>query len=149
MIREKQFSTAADPTIKYIPPTFKDDVPYLDFSPLQNALASLEQATEEFKKLKSMNPVPLTNLTSLNKILYQAEQSLMEPEGLPRRPWYKHTVYAPGLYTGYGVKTLPGIREAVEQGYWREAEAQIKILAAAIDRYTQEIQKANKIRMAR
>jgi N-acetylated-alpha-linked acidic dipeptidase len=149
MIREKQFTYAADPLIQYFPPKPKDDVPYLDFSPLQNALATLEQATEEFKKLESMNPVPNTNLVSLNKILYQAEQSLMEPDGLPRRPWYKHTVYAPGLYTGYGVKTLPGVREAIEQRYWVEAQAQIKILAEAITRYSQEVEKVNKLRMAR
>lgn len=54
--------------------------------------------------------------------------------GLTRRAWYKHTLYAPGLYTGYGVKTLPGIREAIEQRNWEEAQQQIGVDAKTIIR---------------
>ena len=54
--------------------------------------------------------------------------------GLPRRPWYKHSLYAPGFYTGYGVKTIPGVREAIEQKDWSEASIQIEEVAAAINR---------------
>ncbi|RZM04480.1 MAG: hypothetical protein EOO88_55965, partial [Pedobacter sp.] len=61
------------------------------------------------------------------KPLFQAEKQLLNNDGLPQRPWYKHTIYAPGFYTGYGVKTLPGIRESIEQGDWEEANKQIKI----------------------
>jgi len=64
-----------------------------------------------------------TDHDKLNKLLYHAEQQLLS-DGLPRRPWYKHTIYAPGFYTGYGVKTLPGIREAIEQRNWTEAQEQ-------------------------
>ena len=69
---------------------------------------------------------------SFNESLYKAEQQLLNETGLPRRSWYKHTLYAPGFYTGYGVKTMPGIREAIEQRNWKEAEEQVEIDAKAI-----------------
>jgi len=65
--------------------------------------------------------LPADKRNELNEILYKAERSLINDNGLPRRPWYKHQIYAPGYYTGYGVKTLPGIREALEQRNWKEA----------------------------
>ena len=69
---------------------------------------------------------------SFNQSLYRAEQQLLIETGLPRREWYKHSIYAPGSYTGYGVKTLPGIREAIEQKNWSEAQTQIEVDAKAI-----------------
>jgi N-acetylated-alpha-linked acidic dipeptidase len=64
-------------------------------------------------------------LHDLNKQLMMSERTLTSPEGLPGRPWFRHMVYAPGLYTGYGVKTIPGVREAIEQKQWKEADIQI------------------------
>jgi N-acetylated-alpha-linked acidic dipeptidase len=69
---------------------------------------------------------------AFNKSLYRAEQQLLNETGLPRRAWYKHTLYAPGAYTGYGVKTMPGIREAIEQRNWKEAQEQIEVDAKTI-----------------
>src|SRR5207302_2026481 len=66
-----------------------------------------------------------TDLKALNATLLQSERALTLADGLPRRPWYRHQIYAPGFYTGYGVKTLPGVREAIEQKHWREADDQI------------------------
>jgi N-acetylated-alpha-linked acidic dipeptidase len=60
------------------------------------------------------------------------ERALLLSEGLPRRPWFRHAIYAPGFYTGYGVKTLPGVREAIEQRNWKEADAQIGLAAGAV-----------------
>ena len=77
-----------------------------------------------------------------NQSLYRAEQQLLSVQGLPRRSWFKHTIYAPGFYTGYGVKTMPGIREAIEQKNWIEAQEQINIDAAnvaALAKYLQAI----------
>ena len=68
-----------------------------------------------------------------------AERSLVYVNGLPRRPWYKHEIYAPGYYTGYGVKTLPGIREAIEQRNWKEAQESIDIVANALQSYTDQV----------
>lgn len=149
MIKENRYVYAMNPKIKYVPATTKEPVPYLDFSELQNAMRALEKSSSAFSDLIVANPRPNTNIAQLNKILYQAEQKLMEETGLPRRPWYKHTIYAPGYYTGYGVKTLPGIREAIEQRNYKEAQEQIAIAAAAISRYTKEVDAANKILMMR
>ena len=71
---------------------------------------------------------------SLNRMLYRAEQELLLDTGLPLRPWYKHVLYAPGYYTGYAVKTLPGIRESIEQRNFPEAEIGIKQAAHAINK---------------
>jgi N-acetylated-alpha-linked acidic dipeptidase len=149
MIQNKDYSYAADPTIKFVVPEAKAPVPYLDFSSLQNAMAQLQAASARFSELTAANPKPNTNLNSLNKVLFQAEQKLMVEGGLPRRPWYRHTIYAPGYYTGYGVKTLPGIREAIEQRNWKEAEEQIEIVSKAINEYTQQVEAAAKILMMR
>ena len=127
----------------------KEAVPYINFSSLQNAVSALEKSASSFAELTAANPKPNTNITTLNQLLYQAEQKLLSPTGLPRRPWYKHTIYAPGFYTGYGVKTLPGIREAIEQRNWKEAQEQIEIAAKAIEAYSKEVEAANKILMMR
>jgi N-acetylated-alpha-linked acidic dipeptidase len=149
MVREKRYVLAADPTEKYVPPTAKDVVPYLNFSSLQNALFALEKSANQYADLVAANPKPNTNLVQLNQLLYRAEQKLLSPGGLPRRSWFKHTIYAPGYYTGYGVKTLPGIREAIEQRNWTEAQQQIEIAAQALTSYSSQIDAASKILMMR
>jgi N-acetylated-alpha-linked acidic dipeptidase len=73
-----------------------------------------------------------TQLGAINRGIYQSERALVSSQGLPRRPWFRHTIYAPGFYTGYGVKTMPGIREAVEQKNVAEARAQATIVAMAV-----------------
>ncbi len=149
MIREQRYVQASDPKIKYVAPTTKEPVPYINFSSLQNAISKLEKSAGRFADLYAANPKPNTNLNKLNQLLYQAEQKLLSPSGLPRRGWYKHTIYAPGFYTGYGVKTLPGIREAIEQRSWTEAQEQIEIASRAIDAYANQIDEAAKILMMR
>jgi N-acetylated-alpha-linked acidic dipeptidase len=69
----------------------------------------------------------------LNLDLIQSERILTNPDGLPNRPWFQHLIYAPGFYTGYGVKTIPGVREAIEQKDWKEADAQILRVSAALE----------------
>lgn len=149
LITEKRFVYAHDPTEKYVAPVAKDPVPYLNFASLQNAVNALEQACKKFSDLQKANPKPNTNLDRLNELLYHAEQKLLTTSGLPRRPWYKHTIYAPGFYTGYGVKTLPGIREAIEQRNWKEAQEQIELAANALTAYTQTVEEASRILMMR
>jgi N-acetylated-alpha-linked acidic dipeptidase len=70
----------------------------------------------------------------VNTRLVQAERALTSTEGLKNRPWYVHLLYAPGYYTGYGVKTIPGVREAIEQGEWTDADREIVRAAAALVR---------------
>ena len=75
-------------------------------------------------------------LQPINARLMQAERQLIDPAGLPRRPWYRHLLYAPGFYTGYAVKTMPGVREGIEEKRYDEAEAEVVRLAKALDRET-------------
>ncbi len=149
MIRENRYVQAADPFKTYVPPTAAEPVPFLNFSSLQNALTALEKSATQYAELAAANPKPNTNLVQLNQLLFQAEQKLLSANGLPRRPWFRHTIYAPGFYTGYGVKTLPGIREAIEQRNWKEAQEQIEIAATTIGEYTKQVDAANKILMMR
>ena len=142
LIREKNFEYAADPTKTFKSPLEKEPVPYLDFSSIQNAIAKLELAAQKFSEDGGPDANMLANLEQINMLLYQCEQQLLTDTGLPRRPWYRHTVYAPGYYTGYGVKTLPGIREAIEQRNWKEAREQIGIAANAIASYAARIEEA-------
>jgi N-acetylated-alpha-linked acidic dipeptidase len=78
----------------------------------------------------------------LNHLLYTSERAFKYDAGLPKREWFKHLAYAPGFYTGYGVKTLPGVREAIEERKWPEATAEIPKVAGAIEAYAAEIEKA-------
>jgi N-acetylated-alpha-linked acidic dipeptidase len=146
MISEKLFDIAQDPTKKYLSPKIKDEVPYLNFSNLENAFAWLKDISGEFRKqYESAIQLPVDKQNELNEILYKTERSLINEKGLPRRSWYKHQIYAPGYYTGYGVKTLPGIREAIEQRNWKEAQENIEIVSKTIEAYTQKVQHAMNI----
>jgi N-acetylated-alpha-linked acidic dipeptidase len=144
MINEKRYVQASDPTKKYFPPSAKEPVPYLNFSPIQNAISELEKSATKLTDKLAANPTS-ANIAKINEIIYQAEQKLLAENGLPRRSWYKHTIYAPGFYTGYGVKTLPGVREAIEQRQWTEAQEQIEIVAKTLIHYTSKIDEAFKL----
>jgi N-acetylated-alpha-linked acidic dipeptidase len=135
VIKSGDYSVGEDPTKKYIVPVVKSEVPYLDFSSLQNALEKLKKSSDSLKVV--VENIIKTNSVitpAFNQSLYKAEQQLLNETGLPRRGWYKHTLYAPGFYTGYGVKTMPGIREAIEQRNWKEAQEQIVVDAKAISK---------------
>jgi N-acetylated-alpha-linked acidic dipeptidase len=134
LIKDHTYQLAADPTKPYKDPVAKVEVPYLDFSALQNALVALDKASAKLADTLAKAKVSPAARQSLNEALYKAEQSLLTENGLPRRSWFKHTIYAPGFYTGYGVKTLPGIREAIEQRNWKEAQEQVQVAAAAVNR---------------
>ena len=82
---------------------------------------------------------------TLDNALRQVELAMITERGLPRRPWFKHQIYAPGFYTGYGVKTLPGIREAIEQHNWDEAGEQIAIVAQTLERSAEQIDRARAV----
>ena len=140
MINEKYYTLAADPTETYFPPKPKKEVPYLNFSELQNAVIRLEKSTQTLSELLSKPSLTDDAKNKINKQLYQAEQQLLTKEGLPRRGWYRHTIYAPGFYTGYGVKTMPGIREAIEQRDWKEAQDQISIAAQVLNNFAQYLE---------
>lgn len=142
-ITDKRYDAVFDPLETYVPPKPKDAVPYLNFAPLDNAVAKLAQSTQAYELSRSGSAaLSATQKAELNQLLYQSERCLLSEQGLPRRPWYRHQVYAPGFYTGYGVKTLPGIREAIEERKWAEADEQIRVTAATLDRFSAQIDKA-------
>ncbi len=126
------YAVGEDPTKKYKIPSLKDEVPFLDFSQLQNAMIDLKKSADSLKAVTERKVKNGTANASFNKALYTAEQQLLLENGLPRRGWYRHSIYAPGFYTGYGVKTMPGIREAIEQRNWEEAQQEIAAAAATI-----------------
>jgi len=76
----------------------------------------------------------MRDASAVNAILMRSERALTDPAGLPRRPWYRHLLYAPGFYTGYSVKTAPGVREAIEQKEYGSADGEIARVASALDR---------------
>ncbi|MGC4054696.1 MAG: transferrin receptor-like dimerization domain-containing protein [Paludibaculum sp.] len=141
LIRNGSLKLTADPRKTYIVPEPKAAVPFLNFAPLDNAVSKLKTSTEAFTKI-DLKALPEPKAKQLDAILLQIERKLTRPEGLPRRPWFQHQIYAPGFYTGYGVKTLPGIREAIEQRYWKEADEQIGKTSASIEAFAAELDRA-------
>jgi N-acetylated-alpha-linked acidic dipeptidase len=154
-IADNTFTAVSDPTQPYVVSSPDAPVPYLNFAPLQNSLARLQQSAQtydaRYAAYSRAQGEPTRTLTpqmqqALDQALKQTERAMLSEQGLPRRPWFKHQIYAPGFYTGYGVKTLPAVREAIEQRNWPEAEQQIKLvaetinqIAAAIDRATAQL----------
>ncbi len=139
LVGKNAFELAADPREPFVKPAIREKVPFLDFSPLQNTLALLQESTEKYAATKK-DGLPVTIQQQLNALLIRAEGRMTLEKGLPRRSWYKHQLYAPGFYTGYGVKTLPGVREAIEQKNWAEAQEQIGILAEVLNNVNMHIQ---------
>ncbi len=151
LIRDKTLVAAADPDKPFIEPAPKPEVPYVNFAPLQNALATLRESARKFAAARERTgsaggqfPAPETR-QALDGVLMKMEQALVNPAGLPRRPWYQHAIYAPGFYTGYGVKTLPGVREAIEQRNWAETAEQIAILARTLEHFAAELDRASEL----
>lgn len=145
LLDDKAFALAADPTEPWGPPDREAPVPNLDFSALDTALSRLRESARAFDKVAVRAPVvPADRLTNVNAILQGLEQAMTDDRGLPGRPWYKHLIYAPGLLTGYGAKTLPGVREAIEGRRWDEASDYIGRTAKALDAVSAKLDEATK-----
>jgi N-acetylated-alpha-linked acidic dipeptidase len=151
---EGVFSATADPKKTILPPVREEVPPHLNFAPLENAAEGLTRSAERYQKayekVAKNGDLGLSSasLQAVNAKLLQSERKLASQEGLPGRPWFKHMIYAPGQYTGYGVKTIPGVREAIEQKKWKEADDQMQRVGAVlqdeatlIDSAAQELEK--------
>jgi N-acetylated-alpha-linked acidic dipeptidase len=137
-LNEGAFRATLDPRKPTVAPPREDMPPHLNFAPLENALEVLSKSAEHYKTAvnkaqASGFPGGDRQLTALNHKLLESERRLLDPAGLPRRPWYKHLIYAPGVYTGYAPKTMPGIREGIEQRRWQEADTEIARLAKVLE----------------
>jgi N-acetylated-alpha-linked acidic dipeptidase len=142
---EGAFVAIRDPRAPEAAPAREPAPPFLNFAPIENGVARLDASARRYDALLARlsdraAPAEDAALSEVNARLIQTERALTRDEGLPGRPWFRHQIYAPGFYTGYGVKTLPGIREAIEQKRWDEADTQIARMeqvlgaeAAAID----------------
>tara|TARA_B100000378_G_scaffold56019_1_gene41386 strand:+ start:842 stop:3070 length:2229 start_codon:yes stop_codon:yes gene_type:complete len=130
-----------DPTKSFGPPAVQTQVPFFNFAPLKNALARLESAAENYETTIAGG---IAATTEENYLLYQTERELIRQEGLNGRPWYKHHIYAPGFYTGYGVKTIPGVREAIEQRQFDEVAGQIDIAAEVLTKMAVKVEELSK-----
>jgi len=144
LVQADAYQLTMDPKKPVAPTKMKEEVPYLDFSPIQNVVADLKQSIATFSKADVLALSPAKK-AQLNQELMGMEQVLLQDKGLPRRDWFKHQIYAPGFYTGYGVKTLPGVREAIEQQEWKEAQEQIGVLATTLKDFNAKVKQLNSI----
>lgn len=136
-IEEGLFKFTSDPRDPVTAPQRQQPAPQLNFAPLLNALDSLNHSALRYDRAYSRAVAEGRSSAvakGVNERLVQAERALTSTEGLKNRPWYVHMLYAPGFYTGYGVKTIPGVREAIEQGQWQDADREITRAASALER---------------
>lgn len=137
-LSEGLYEAIDDPRRPALPPTPKNAPPHLNFAPLKNALEHLTASADAYDglldrvQMQEKQPASPEGLKRLNQLLVRSERVLTSPDGLGNRPWFKHLLYAPGFYTGYGVKTMPGIREAIEEEEWALAEKEIVRVAEAL-----------------
>lgn len=147
-IDEGVFEAIKDPKKTSVPPRRETVPPFLSFAPLENGLASLTRTAERYEKAVAKaaenggSALARASLREVNAKLVESERMLTLPDGLPGRPWFKHQIYAPGFYTGYGVKTIPAVREAVEQGQWKEAQEQIERVGKVLENVGETIDSA-------
>jgi len=137
-IEDGVFQAVRDPKKPLVVPEKKDVPPAINFAPLDNAAGALTRAADRYKKAADAARPHLAAssdvVAAVNQQLIQSERVLTDPDGLPGRSWYRHLLYAPGTYTGYGVKTVPGVREGIEQARYEEAEREIVRAARAVMR---------------
>jgi N-acetylated-alpha-linked acidic dipeptidase len=138
-IEEGVFKATNDPKKPLIPPAVETVPPHLNFAPLENAVDVLTRSAAEYgKALEETNAnggaaLAATAIAEVNKMLMDSERKLTNAAGLPNRPWFKHQLYAPGFYTGYAVKTMPAVREAIELKQWKQADEEIVVVAHVLE----------------
>jgi N-acetylated-alpha-linked acidic dipeptidase len=137
MLDEGVYAAALDPGKSLRPPRREEPVPYFDFAPLKNALQRLLLAADALDKAAATQPA---TSVEANHLLYTSERLLTLEVGLEGRPWFKHFIYAPGFYTGYGVKTIPGVREAIEEREYASVDSQIETAASVLDRMSERVE---------
>jgi N-acetylated-alpha-linked acidic dipeptidase len=150
LLDQNAFTLASDPTRVVLPPSREPAVPYLNFTPLDNIVTRLKASAKAYDDLYAKFAAGTLKLTpaqttELNGLLQGMEQALTTAQGLPGREWYKHLIYAPGQLTGYGVKTLPGVRESIEANKWDEANQFSTITAGVLSAYCDRLDRATAV----
>jgi len=141
-LAEGVFKATVDPREPLAAPEKLEIPPHLNLAPIENALVRLSNAADQYEAAARSGAKNAAAAVAANQALRRVEQGLTSEFGLPRRAWFRHQIYAPGFYTGYGVKTMPGVREAIEQGFWGEADAQAERIAESLDRAATEVERA-------
>ncbi|HEX5305824.1 MAG TPA: transferrin receptor-like dimerization domain-containing protein [Dyella sp.] len=134
------YQLVSDPTRPVQPPARDSDMPAIQLAPLDLAAKRLRQSAQAFdaayaKRAAGGFAMPAAQRHELDAQIARMEQALTRADGLPGRPWFQHMIYAPGMLTGYGVKTVPGVREAIEGRRWAEADHYAAITAGVLDGY--------------
>lgn len=154
-IEEGVFTATADPKQTVVPPPVEAVPLFMNFAPLENGLEMLDRSARRYERAykqataSDQKPIATASLKALNDKLIRTERSFLSPDGLPERPWFRHQIYAPGAYTGYGAKPIAAVQEAMDKKDWKQADSQIprmgRILeaeAAAIDAASAELEHA-------
>lgn len=148
LINDGIYQLVARPGEQVFVPEPKAEVPFLNFAPLQAGLHRISTLAGQYDAGVA-SKLPARDRQQLNQLFKDLERTLTRSEGLPRRPWYRHHIYAPGFYTGYGVKTLPGVREGIEERNYTEAQEQIVKLGEVLNDYAARMEAVIKIAGAR
>jgi len=151
-MQAKQFAINAfhlvdDPTKTSGPPPVLKPVPHINFAPLENAVDRLKKSAKEYDAalLAKGAAAPERVKAQLFDIGRKAEAALTLEIGLPGRDWYKNLIYAPGRLTGYGAKTLPGVREGIEEEQWDEADRYTVLTAMALNAYSDQLEAGTRL----
>ncbi|MFI4965744.1 MAG: transferrin receptor-like dimerization domain-containing protein [Caulobacterales bacterium] len=147
LLDAKAYELAADPTKPHAPPPSLTASPAIDFAALDSAVAKLKVSAAAFDSALAAKGQGLSTAqrAKLDAVIRPLDQAMLRPEGLPGRPWYMNMVYAPGRFTGYGAKTLPGVREAIEERRFDDAQKYVGITGQALDAYAAQLDKATVI----
>jgi N-acetylated-alpha-linked acidic dipeptidase len=147
LLKTKAFDLAADPTLAHVPPAALAPVPRFDFAPLDTALARLDKSADAYDAALAAHGATLAPAarTRLLALMQSLGQTLLVDPGLPGRGWYKNMITAPGRFTGYGAKTLPGVREAIEEERWNDAMRYIGLIADALNGYSARLDQATAV----
>jgi N-acetylated-alpha-linked acidic dipeptidase len=147
LLHDRAFQLASDPTKPSGLPTALDRVPHLEFASLEDAVDRLKRSAKAYDEALSKNSSHLSSsqIEKVQALMLKIDQTLAPDEGLPGRNWYKNLIYAPGRYTGYEAKTLPGVREAIEDRRWSDADRYAKLTADALNAYSDRLDQATAI----
>ncbi len=141
------FAAASDPADPVGAPPQVAATPFVELAPLDNAIARLQASAKAFDAAyaKAGATLPAERRARLNAALRDIDQLLLDPKGLPGRPWYQNLVYAPGRFTGYGAKTLPGVREAIEERRFADATEYAQRTGTVLANYAARLDAATAI----
>jgi N-acetylated-alpha-linked acidic dipeptidase len=144
LLRDRAFQLTADPTKSSGLPTLLQPVPHIEFAALEDAVDRLKRSAKAYDDALARGAADLSGprLARVQMLMSNIDQTLAPDVGLPGRAWYKNLIYAPGRFTGYGAKTLPGVREAIEDQRWADADRYAKLTADALNAYSDRLDQA-------